>query len=40
MLRLVHLGDASGHPCLEKKQQPQEREAKLEMQHERTWHIA
>lgn len=29
MLGLVRLGDASGHPCLEKKQQHQEREAKL-----------
>lgn len=29
MLGLVHSGDASGHPCLEKKQSYQEREAKL-----------
>lgn len=29
MLGLVCSGDASGHPCLEKKQSHQEREAKL-----------
>lgn len=29
MLGLIHLGDASGHPYLEKKQQYQEREARL-----------